>query len=596
MKVDSASVTLPDEGPEQRWRRTVRKRPAKLKLGRLLRDFGYSELDDDVADAIEARMAGVGLAVRPSLREAAADEIVTVYRPHGADDDGAAAAPRPREAAAAAPERPRPTSRRASDPDSTRAISDLKGQLADARAESARLRTELDNRIAAMADADRRARQRLAEQTAVVDEQAHRLAELSGLLNETRAALAEARDEIRRALGDLPAAVIEAPMEVGGLSEEEGWLTDADEPRPPSPVEAAVSAIASPVDEPDELAPDAGDLGELVSGADADADADAGADEPAADLDPLPMDDVFADAASAGDELPAAGAEAPPADDDDLVFEPELPVAAAEALAPEVPAEEDVFEVEAEAPAQDEVFGLEPEAPADEDVFSLEAEEPEDDDVFGPLPEASPPGDGFTLETEPAPETIVRPATPARRSGFFTLEPMPPPPDDVPVSEADPPPASADAAPEESPPDDEWRLDDEPAPAGPADRPPAGVSAEADDLTFATTADDFDEPAPAPVPEPTAWTDDAPGALPPPPPLPPSPFADELPARPPELGELPSRQPAKRGRMARGRGRWQGTCSVCERFPEVSRRKDLEAAGWQLDGDFPTCPQCRGLA
>ena len=229
MKVDSAPVTLPDEGPEQRWRRTVRKRPAKLKLGRLLRDFGYAELDDDVADAIEARMASVGLAIRPPLREAAADEIVTVYRPQGTDDDAPAAAA----AAAAAPgrraapprparprarrERSRPKSRRAADPDSARVITDLKGQLADARAESGRLRTELDGRIAAMADADRLARERLAEQSAVVEDQAHRLAELSGLLNETRAALAEARDEIRRAVGDLPAAVVEAPVEDGGL-------------------------------------------------------------------------------------------------------------------------------------------------------------------------------------------------------------------------------------------------------------------------------------------------------------------------------------------------------------------------------------------
>ena len=162
MKVDSAPVTLPDEGPEQRWRRTVRKRPAKLKLGRLLRDFGYAELDDDVADAIEARMAGVGLAISPPLREAAADEIVTVHRVHGVSDDdvraaaAAAAAARPSEPATpAAPERPRSNARRPADPDSTRAVSDLKGQLADARAESERLRTELDSRVAAMADADR---------------------------------------------------------------------------------------------------------------------------------------------------------------------------------------------------------------------------------------------------------------------------------------------------------------------------------------------------------------------------------------------------------------------------------------------------------
>jgi hypothetical protein len=813
VKVDSGAVTLPDEGPEQRWRRTVRKRPAKLKLGRLLRDFGYAELDDDAAEAIEARMAGVGLAIKPSLRDAAADEIVTVYRAHGVSDDEvrsatAAAAARPRESAdPVAPEPSRPKPRRgATDPGSAREISGLKGQLADARAESARLRTELDGWIAAMSDAERTARERLAEQSAVVDDQAHRLAELSGLLNETRAALAEARDEIRRAVGDLPAAVVEAPMEDGGLSEEEGWLTDADEPLPPSPVEAAVSAIALPVDDPGEPALSDDEPAEAV----------------ADDLGALPMDDVFAsplDTPPAGagfasdadaplvEETPGADAEAPP--EVDLVFEPEVPAAhtevpmelevpveddvfavgaeapegdvfgveaegppegdvlGVEAEAPvegdvfgveaEVPVEGDVFGVEAEPPMEGDVFGLEAdasadgdgfsldaEAPLEDDMFSLEdsapveddmfslednvpleddalglrAEAPVEDDVFGSEADASADGDGFSLEAEapveddmfslednapleddaldpqaeapveddvfgpraeapveddvfgppaeapveddvfgpqaeappeddvfgpprdapmeddvlgplpdappedvftfepeaePAPEVVARPPEPPRRSGFFTLDPPPPPPAVEPVSEAatapevDPAPETEvppteDATTEDPGPADAWRLDDD----VPADQPAGEIDLELSDWQVGeippepdggpvdTPDDGLDTPPPAF--EPTESAQDAPSTLPPPPPLPPLPFADEVPERPPELGERPSPKPAKRGRMARGRGRWQGTCSVCERFPEVTRRKDLEAAGWQLDGDFPTCPQCRGLA
>ncbi len=629
MKVDSAPVTSPDEGPEQRWRRTVRKRPAKLKLGRLLRDFGYAELDDDVADAIDARMASVGLAVRPSLREAAADEIVTVYRPRGARDGdaratAAAAAPTPREPAAApATERPRPKSRQASDPDSAHVLTDLKGQLADARAESGRVRTELDGRIAAMADADRLARERLAEQSAVVADQAHRLATLSGLLIETRAALAEARDEIRRAVGDLPAAVVEAPMEAGGLSEEEGWLTDADEPLPPSPVEAAISAIAAPVDDPDEL----------VSDVDAAAEADAGLppshDAPADDLAALPMDDVFAGAldappdgdgfapeadAPAAQEAPGADADAP-LSNDDLVFEPQVP-APAEA---EAPAEDDVFSLGADAPAAGDgfsppaeglpeeeelspsaealaeaMFSLEDAAPAEEDVLRAPAEE----DVFGPPAEAPPEDEVFAAEPEadPAPETVARPPTPPRRRGFFTLDPQPPPPD----ADAAAPPAEDEAAKEPAFADERRLVDDVPTTPPPVGEPDRELDvwqvgeapAEREDFDFSPPGEASDEA----VPEPTAMAGDGPSALlPPPPPLPPSPFAGERPASPPEIGERSSK-PAKRGRMARGRGRWEGTCSVCERFPEGTRRRDLEAAGWQLDGDFPTCPQCRGLA
>ncbi len=70
--------TIPVHGPEERWRRTVdqRGRPLKLKVGRLLKEFGYPRLDPGVGEAIELRLAQVGLHVRPTLRNATADQVI----------------------------------------------------------------------------------------------------------------------------------------------------------------------------------------------------------------------------------------------------------------------------------------------------------------------------------------------------------------------------------------------------------------------------------------------------------------------------------------------------------------------------------------
>jgi hypothetical protein len=72
--------TAPPFGPEERWRRTVdqRGRPLKLKVGRLLKEFGYVSLEPGVADAIEASLGQVGLHVRPSLRDVTADQVITL--------------------------------------------------------------------------------------------------------------------------------------------------------------------------------------------------------------------------------------------------------------------------------------------------------------------------------------------------------------------------------------------------------------------------------------------------------------------------------------------------------------------------------------
>jgi hypothetical protein len=72
--------TAPPFGPEERWRRTVdqRGRPLKLKVGRLLKEFGYVALEPGVGDAIEASLGQVGLHVRPSLRDVTADQVITL--------------------------------------------------------------------------------------------------------------------------------------------------------------------------------------------------------------------------------------------------------------------------------------------------------------------------------------------------------------------------------------------------------------------------------------------------------------------------------------------------------------------------------------
>jgi hypothetical protein len=65
--------------PEERWRRTVDRRDrAKLKVGRLLRDFGFEELTADAVEQIEGRLASVGVGVQPRLLNADASSVVTL--------------------------------------------------------------------------------------------------------------------------------------------------------------------------------------------------------------------------------------------------------------------------------------------------------------------------------------------------------------------------------------------------------------------------------------------------------------------------------------------------------------------------------------
>ena len=72
--------TAPVHSPEERWRRTVdqRGRPLKLKVGRLLKEFGHAGLQPGVGAEIETRLAQVGLRVSPGLRNATADQVITL--------------------------------------------------------------------------------------------------------------------------------------------------------------------------------------------------------------------------------------------------------------------------------------------------------------------------------------------------------------------------------------------------------------------------------------------------------------------------------------------------------------------------------------
>ena len=101
-------MTSAAPSPEQRWRRTIerRHRPAKLTIGRLLREFGYADLNPSVGAAIEARLAGARLTVAPSLRTASDDAIVTIYVRY---KDGSAPAAPPRSVRAPAASPPRVT-------------------------------------------------------------------------------------------------------------------------------------------------------------------------------------------------------------------------------------------------------------------------------------------------------------------------------------------------------------------------------------------------------------------------------------------------------------------------------------------------------
>jgi hypothetical protein len=635
-------MTPLDEAPEHRWRRTVdrRNRPAKLKVDRLLRDFGYDGLDAAVGDAIEARLAGVALAVAPSLRDAAVGEVVTIYAdetasarlpapppaPADADPDPAPAAesapavdaaadpapapdPEPARDPAPAPEpepapdpapapkpRSRPRAVRGPEPsgatDVAQMVAYLKQEVLDARAESERLRTELDRAIAARTDAEVEAQATIAQQAATLQEQSRQIAELGEALEHTREALAETREEIRRAVGELQALPEPEvyPQELSG----DGDGDADDEPEPvaeePEPVAVEPEPVAD-VPEPVAVEP------EPVA---VEPEPIADEPEPAAD-EPTPAGDVLSEVPEPEDEDVAwaqeiaAAANLPPGERDEERRRPAdaadaralraVPPLEEPAAAAPAPAAEPEFEGE---PIMDPV--LETEDPLTEfDAIAQDRDEPPiavaprgTDDVLD-LPAAAP-------EDPSEPESWV----PAQ-----LREPVPEPDADAALREFDEAPVEAyePLVPVADPPPGA----DEVAPAGYDGQPPSDDDvADFDDFLY--DPDELYDPAvPAgdarfdDLERDPAWLDQPTSALPPPPPPPPSPWADEPEPEAPAPHDRPALGKARRSGRARGRGRWHGSCSICGRLPADTKRKDLEAAGWDLDDETAACPQCRGI-
>ena len=647
-------MTSLDEAPEQRWRRTVdrRNRPAKLKVDRLLRDFGYAELDSAVGDAIEARLAGVALAVAPSLRDAVAGEVVTIYASDTADPAEGATAPAPGAVDPVAAEDPAVVS------DVAQMVTYLKQQVLDARAEAERLRTELDRRIAARMDAERENEAIIAEQAAALEAQGRQLAELRDALDSTRQALAETRDEIRRAVGELQAlpepvpADVEADLlaadEAAGAGEDatddfdlvgEDWADGPEEPE----------------DDPGEPALTGGEPApELEARAERRDASMIDLDEPAPDPDAAPVAEAPDPSFDLG--APAHGVRDGPGVKPDSAFDldepalgaPELPAAEAPESAfdldepalgaPELPAAEapeSAFDLDEPAPdadagpageapdpsfdLDDPALALPEDAPADGAQPELELAEPvaegdlptpeaQEFDVEPPLRAAETPAVDEVADWQPEIPPEPREPEPRLRAVSDPEEPVTvSPAQPEPVDDLDSPlPPASDWLPEDlRPPDaDADAPAPEPLPVG-ADEPEGELTDFDDFLYDAAELYDPGEPEPGAggdgllEPEIEArWPDEPAAALPPPPPAPPSPFGDELaPEAPeaPDVAERPTLGKVLRGRGGRGRGRWEGRCSICGREPQVNRRKDLQAAGWDLDDDAAACPQCRGV-
>ncbi len=153
---------------ERRWRRTVDVRgEVKLKAARLLRDFGYTALEDPAIDAIEARLASVGLMVEPDLRTSEMGSVVSLTTslegPTAAPPAAPVApppAPGPAPAAAPVEQAPAPLPSRATvppPPDLTR----TEGTESLVQAENRRLleeRSEVERRLQARTEELREAR------------------------------------------------------------------------------------------------------------------------------------------------------------------------------------------------------------------------------------------------------------------------------------------------------------------------------------------------------------------------------------------------------------------------------------------------------
>jgi hypothetical protein len=579
-------MTPLDEAPEQRWRRTVerRDRPAKLKVDRLLRDFGYAALDAEVGDAIEARLAGVALAVSPSLRDTRTGEVVTIYADESAVE---------RHLGPPAPTVERHDTAPAADPavatDVAQMVTYLKQEVLDARAESERLRAELDRHIATRADAEVGAQATIAEQAGALQEQRRQIAELAAALEHTRQALAETREEIRRAVGELQALPEPElfPEAVVGDDEE-----DPGDERELAGEESYGDAQAFDDDDDDGGAawppafPVAGDT--ASSGEDEWTAPVSGDDAPATDAaTPAPAPEPVA----LGDQAAESEGELPALAD---------PVLDAWETAPGVGEAADELEPSALRPDEPGSDRASP-APPEFDALALDLDEPP---LGADAAAAARAADEAALELDP--QILEDPAEPDPWVPAQLRGPEPGAGDPTQVHEIDGPP---DEAGEPAADHDAAPSADTSAPLPAADgsvdegEPPIGDDVVADFDEFLYDPDElYDPPASAAGDEPfdeferdPAWLDQPTSALPAPPPAPPSPWAEEPEPAAPAAHERPMLGKVLRGRGGRSRGRWQGSCSICGREPAESKRKDLEAAGWDLDDEAAACPQCRGI-
>jgi hypothetical protein len=484
-------------------------------------------------------------------------------------------------------------------------ITYLKQQVLDARGEAERLRTELDRRIAARMESERDSERIIAEQAAALEQQSRQLIELSAALDSTREALADTRDEIRRAVGELQALPRPAPAADAPPS------YDETESVPLDPDAAADEETADAGSLSGEEWADGREEAEAVGPPSEDAPADE--EEPEAWEAPEPPEPeppepaIPAPADAAGLELGDAEAPADEPEPPDEEPEPEEPASA-------VPAPADAAGLELDEP------DVEPAAPPPPVAAAHDFEPDFDLDVPLRRPQDRAPAiedPAFDLDEPPlgaheAPRTRPAPERDAPRTEQHEF--------DLAEHEA-PEPAGRDAADDLDvplPPSDDWlpvdlrSSGDAEAPGAAAEvAAPMGEAAAGDDEgeadfdDFLYDADELYDPdspdakrfgAPLESEIEARWPDDPATALPPPPPAPPSPWADEPdPPPPPDTDARGTLGKVLRGRGGRGRGRWEGSCSICGRLPQVTRRKDLQAAGWDLDDDAAACPQCRGV-
>jgi hypothetical protein len=171
---------------------------SKLKVGRLLKDFGFQEFDAAAVESIEARLARAGLDVTPRLGQVQADGIVTLTAAIAAGPaPPAAPGPAPAPAAPAPPAAPAGAPATAPTPGAPAPEPKLSPEAGDSlvRAENRRL---LDER----SEAERRLEARMRE-----------LRDAQGSLLTLTESLGATRTEVQRTAAELHLALTEGRLQ-----------------------------------------------------------------------------------------------------------------------------------------------------------------------------------------------------------------------------------------------------------------------------------------------------------------------------------------------------------------------------------------------